>query len=135
MNKLYEYVVKHCVRGACTCGKCIDAGKNPKKSQPSGHTVDLTFFKVSCDASAEPDEFLKLVQECFPQWLDGQEHNYLEVGADIGNQGVALMTIGLGDLLGVWLAMSPDTMMPFLDIETRKMMAGQGMVALKIKGD
>ena len=129
---LNEYVMRHTVRGACACGKCVDAIENPQVHQPTGRTANLTFFEVA-NIDGVKEEFLTLVRNEHPNWLDGEEHNYIAVGAEIGDQSLALMTIGLGHLLGVWEALSPDTIMPFLDKETKNMMAQQGMVALKAR--
>lgn len=126
--KLADYVVEHANRGDCMCGKCIDVPANPQ--QPSGHTVDLTFFKVA-QSGGNKEKFLSLVKAEYPGWLDGEEHNYMQVGGEVGDQGLALMVIGLGHLLGVWKAMTPDTMMPFLPDEMKMKMAGAGMVSLK----
>jgi len=137
LTKLAEYVQKHAARGACTCGRCIDAPPNPEEHQPNGeglfelHTIDLTLFKVARSDSAKPDEFLDMVKEEFPHWLDGKEHNYLETGADIGDQGLALMAMGLGHLLGVWKVLAPETMVPSLPGELKQQMAGHGMISIQ----
>ena len=128
--QLIDYVSAYAVRGACTCGKCCDAPENPEEKQPEGHTVDLTFFKVAAKGGYK-DEFLSLVRAEHPDWLDGKEHSYLQVGGDMGDQGIALMTIGLGHLLGAWKALSPETMMPFLPPDLKQQMAGGGMVSLQ----
>lgn len=128
--KLADYVNTYAIRGACTCGKCIDVPDNPKKHQPDGHTIDLTFFKVAARERAKKEDFLHFVEQDFPQWLDGKEHNYLQCGADIGDQGICLMAFGLGHLLGVWKCLCPETMMPFLDNELKIVMAGRGMIAI-----
>ncbi len=129
---LSDYVSEHAERGACTCGKCCDAPENPGEKQPQGHTVNLTFFEVAAKGG-DKDEFLSLVRAEHAGWLDGKEHSYLQVGGDMGDQGIALMTIGLGHLLGAWKAMSPDTLMPFLPPDLKQQMAGQGMVSLCCK--
>jgi hypothetical protein len=129
---LAEYVAKHAVRGACMCGKCIDAPVNANEKQPAGHTVDLTFFKVAA-SGGDKEAFLAKVREEYPQWLDGKEHGYMEMGSDMGDQGIALMTIGLGHLLGVWKALAPETLMPFLPGEMKKKMAGAGYVACQVQ--
>lgn len=128
--KLYEYVSTHAVRGACTCGKCIDAPENPKEKQPNGHTADLIFFKVA-NKGAEKELFMDLARTEFPHWFDGKEHSYLQTGGDMGDQGIALMTMGLGKLLGVWDLLTPKSIMPFLPPELKQQMAGQGMITLK----
>jgi hypothetical protein len=103
------------------------------KQPVGGHTVDLTFFKLKAIDDPTAEEFLALVKGEYPGWLDGAEHSYLEVGGDVGDQGLALMTIGLGHLLGVWKALCPETVMPFLDAEMKKHMAGMGMISLQCK--
>lgn len=131
--KLVEYVVKHSIRGACKCGRCADACKDGPKHQFCGLTIDLTLFTIGMQDNPDPLEFLKLVTEEQPHWLDGNEHNYLECGADVGDQGIALAAMGLGHLLDVWKCLCPETMMPMLDAETKQMMAGNGMIALKVE--
>ena len=128
--ELYDYVLTHTIRGACVCGKCCDASENPEEKQPTGHTVDLTFFKVSA-VGGDKDEFSSMVQTEYPTWLDKKEHSFIEIGDDIGDQDIALMTIGLGHLPGAWKALSPDTTLPFLPSEIKQLMAGYGMVSLQ----
>ncbi len=130
---LAEYVVTHVVRGACMCGRCCDGPPNPEKHQPKGHTSDVHFFQVSLTNNPTKEEFLELVRKEFPHWLDGAEHNYLECGGDIGDQGVALAAFGLGDLLGAWTLLSPETVMGFLPKEDRDALAGAGMIAIQFK--
>ena len=130
---LVEYVIKHTKRGPCRCGKCLDAVKNSERKQPKGHTADLTFFKVRKTNNPDAGEFRKLVEQEFPHWLDGKEHSYLETGGDIGDQGLALMAMGLGELLGMWELMTPNNMVPFLDKEIRMKIAGTGYITIKAK--
>ena len=137
MPTLAEFVEKHTEVGACCCGKCIDAPPSPEKHQPCGHTLDhtldLTFFKVAAKDNPSKDEMLALVKKEHPDWLDGVEHSYMEIGVDMLDQGMALKTIGLGALLGVWECMCPETMMPHLSPEIKKTMAGRGLVCLKAR--
>lgn len=128
---LNEFVMKHCERGACTCGKCIDAPKNPEENQPSGHTEDLVFFKVKILGEPDKNQFLNLIKNEHPQWLDGEEHSYLEMGGDVGDQGLALMTMGLGKLIGAWELSTPNMISSISD-ELRKQMAGAGMITIKV---
>jgi len=130
---LVEYVIKHVERGPCQCGRCIDAVKDPEKKQPKGHTADLTFFKVRKTNNPDAGEFKKLVEEEFPHWLNGKEHSYLETGGDIGDQGLALMAMGLGELLGIWELMTPNSMVPFLDKEMGMKIAERGYITIKAK--
>lgn len=130
---LVDYVIKHVERGSCQCGKCFDTVENPESKQPEGHTADLTFFKVRKANDPDAEEFRKLVEKEFPHWLDGKEHPYLETGGDIGDQGLALMAMGLGELLGVWELMTPNSMVPFLDEEMRMKIAEAGYIVIKAK--
>jgi hypothetical protein len=128
--KLQEYVLENTNRGSCQCGRCIDAPD--VATHPEGHTINLSFFEVAVYGNkATKEEFLKLVEVEYPHWLDGKEHSYLEVGGDMDDQGIALMTIGLGHLLGAWKCLCPETMMPFLPNDLKMEMAGRGMVSLK----
>jgi len=129
--KAIEYVRKYGIRGACQCGKCIDAPENPEKNQPKGHTIDLTFFKVA-NNGATKEEFEEIFRKEFPHWFDGKEHSYLQAGADIGDQGACLLAFGLGHLLKVWECRCPETMMPFLPDELKKQMVGSGMITIII---
>lgn len=128
--KLYEYVIDKASRGACTCGLCIDAVDNPEEHQPDGHTIDMVFFKVAKKDNASKEDFLSLVETEFPHWLDGEEHNYIQMGAEIGDQGIAIMTIALGHLLGTWQALTP-ALLP-LPKELQKQMAGLGLLSMKV---
>jgi len=123
-----EYVSRHAVRGACQCGKCFDAPANPDQHQPIGHTADLVFFKVAA-REANRSEFERLVNAEFPHWLDGKEHSYLDTGGDIGDQGLAMMAMGLGAILGTWKLMTPA----MLDIpdDLKIQMAGVGFITIQ----
>lgn len=125
---LTRFVLTNAIRGDCTCGSCIDA---PEVAlQPSGHTVDLTFFKVSAKPEASRDEFRALVQREYPALLDGKEHSFIEIGAELGDQQTALLLIGLGGLFNMWKVLSPDTMLPDLSHDMQLAFAERGMVAL-----
>lgn len=134
MDRLREFVLENGVRGACTCGLCCDAPPDPKKQQPDGHTVNLTFFKVALrthgDSSVLSEQMKELVEDEVPALLDGKEHSYIQIGADIGDQGLALTLIGVGHLLGLWAALSPDTLLPEAPEGLKKQMAASGMVSL-----
>ena len=137
MNKLREYVETYAVRGACTCGQCADALPNPEQHQPTGHTADMIFFKVSARFGADAETFKALLREnkrgeyCTVDMLDGKEHNYIEVGGWLGDQGMALMLMGLGVILGVWNLLTPKTLMgDSVPDDLVKMVAGQGFIAV-----
>lgn len=135
MNDLIAYIFKHTQRGPCQCGRCLDVPAGAV--QPTGHTADLIFFKVAAlDANA--DELRRLIEarrkgefaDVNP--LDGLEHNYMELGAWIGDQGTALQLMGLGSLVGLWKLLTPRVV--FADAITDRQamqMAGAGMVSIQ----
>ena len=131
MMTLVEYVQDHTQRGACTCGRCFDSPANPEDYQPEGHTADVMFFKVAMANDPDAETFKSLVDKQFPHWLNGEEHTYIEMGGDIGDQGTALVLMGLGSLLGTWQLLTPKIIAPFLPDELQMQMAGQGMVTIK----
>ncbi len=125
---LVEFVQRHSVRGACTCGRCIDAPENPVEQQPNGHTADLVFFKVAAANDPVREDFEALVYPRFPHWLDGKGHNYLEMGGDMGDQGIALQTMGLGTILGTWELLTPHNL--GITGDDAMELAGRGMVVV-----
>lgn len=127
---LAEYVIQNAVRGDCQCGQCVDAPPAGMSQQPTGHTADLTFFKVAAKPEAKAEALLALVKAEQPKYLDGKEHSYIEIGADLGDQGVALMLIGLGGVLGLWKVLSPETLLAFAPAETKMRLAQNGYVSL-----
>lgn len=139
MQQLIEYVREHSERGACQCGKCFDAPANPETRQPIGHTADMIFFKVAAKNNPTADEFKALIDAagqhgtfCEMNPLDGNEHNYMEVGGWIGDQGLALTFIGLGAVLGAWKLLTPLTMLGAdCPPDLVQQMAGMGMVAIQ----
>jgi hypothetical protein len=131
---LLQYVSTMAQRGACTCGRCVDAPVEPEKHQPNGHTSDVFFFKVKQLDGANATTMRQLIgqhrgvfDECDP--LDGKEHSYIELGAWIGDQGLALMFMGLGELLGLWSIMHPGKL-PGLPMVLQQQMAGAGLVSI-----
>lgn len=136
MEELYDFIIKHSVRGACTCGKCIDAPKNPEQHQPAGHTANVEFFKVSMKDNPDPEALRVLLQEnfkgeyCNLDLFDGKEHGYIEIGGWIGDQSAALILMGVGKLLGLWELFTPTSMGMPSDIAMR--MAEEGLVTIKV---
>lgn len=137
--KLITYINEHTMRGACTCGRCFDAPANPEKHQPSGHTADLVFFKVSANPNAKAEELRALVAAHVGDYgpcdlFDGKEHSYLEVGGFVGDQGLALMLMGLGSILGLWRLLTPYTVLgESCPAEMAMQMAAIGMVSVQHK--
>lgn len=133
MKTLSEYVRNHTARGACQCGQCIDGVSNPQEHQPTGHTSDLFFFKVAKHGEPDAKTLRELITKHHGEWgecnpLDGKEHNYMELGGWIGDQGLAMQFMGLGELLGLWRVMTPNAL-PIPD-ELKQQMAGMGMISI-----
>jgi hypothetical protein len=126
---LAKYVIMHTFRGECKCGKCADRGNRP---DPTGHTADMIFFKVAAANDPDATAFKKLTEsQKGVNPFDGEEHSYIELGAWLGDQGVALQYMALGCLLGVFDLMTPKTMLSGLPESTVMAMAGSGFVAIK----
>lgn len=143
MDDLAKYVIDQCIRGGCTCGKCIDAPA--KKFQPDGHTVDVQFFKVALknsDADKEiiKNNFIQLIknhQGIYKEidLLDGEEYDFIDIGRWIGNQGIALTLMGMGELLGMWKVTTPNRVAPDFSEETRDMLARAGFISIRYNGN
>jgi hypothetical protein len=138
--EIREYVMAHAERGACKCGRCFDAPPNPEQHQPFDHTADLVFFEVSARAGADAETLKTLVREnkqgefCEVDVLDGQEHSYIELGGWIGDQGMALMLMGLGAVLGIWNLLTPKTLLgKDAPADLVNKMAGQGFLSVQAK--
>lgn len=132
MNDVIHYVAAHTVRGECQCGRFFDAKEGPEE-KPTDHTIDLVYFRVTKAETADADTFRKLIEKDAPHWLDGEEHGYMEIGGDIGDQGAAMQAMGLGSLLGIWKLRTPKMLSALgLITETQVMqMAGQGLITIQ----
>ncbi len=143
MSILTKYIVGHCIRGACTCGRCIDAPPDAKNLQPNGHTVDVQFFKVALkdntsDKEIIKNELIKLIKEHKGEFrdidlFDGKEHNFIEIGGWIGDQGLALMLMGMGELVGIWKVATPNRIASDFSEETRTMLAQAGYISITFR--
>ena len=134
MNELAKYVYDHTERGECKCGKCADVGDSP---DPTGHTIDMVFFKVAADDSASLETLKELTEDnkegnfCSVDPFDGKEHNYMELGAWIGDQGLALLYMVLGVSLGAFNLLSPALLGVGGDLAMK--MAGMGFLSIQAK--
>jgi hypothetical protein len=119
--------------------------KTVTENQPStdDRWVNLHFFNVRLDTfkfqSTTAEEFIRVAKAHVGSFVekldlfDGEEHNFIELGAWIGDQGAAMRFMGMGVLLGVLDLLTPETVMPFLPKALKDEMAGKGMVAVKSK--
>jgi hypothetical protein len=135
MKELIDYILAHTVRGECKCGQCADVGNKP---DPNGHTANLVFFKVATRDNPERQRFEELTRAhengefSNVNPFDGKEHNYIELGAWIGDQGLAMQYMGLGVLLGSFNLLSPQTVLHIPDDDPVVMqMAGMGLLAVQ----
>lgn len=141
---LHEYVRNHTDRGPCRCGKCIDAPPpGPERTVELGkmlaqHTVNMYFFDVSARNNPNVEEFVALTQAHQGEFadvnpLDGEEHGYMELGGWIGDQGLAMQYMALGQLLGLWQTITPAAILDVNDPAQKPLadqMAGMGMVSI-----
>ena len=101
-------------------------------TKDEGSDVFMFFVKLSKEITDAEKKALKVILENhkgdFAEMnpFDGKEHSYIEIGAWIGDQQMALRLMGLGELLGFWKVMHPRNMMPFLPVVMQNQMAGQG---------
>jgi hypothetical protein len=134
MSTLAKYVHDHTERGECKCGKCADVGNS---SDPNGHTIDMVFFKVAAKDNPSLEKFKRLTEEAkhgaFADVdpFDGHEHNYMELGAWIGDQGLGMLYMALGVSLGAFTLLSP-ALLGFSGPEALQF-AGMGMLSIQAK--
>lgn len=132
---LADFVIRHTERGECKCGKCSDVGTKPDPQRP--HTVDMVFFKVAPVGEPSLSEFRDLTASHVGEFntvnpFDGREHNYMELGGWIGDQGLAMQYMALGVSLGAFKLLTPHTLMGLSDGDPLAMqMAGSGFVAVQ----
>lgn len=133
-NSLIDYVLTHTERGECRCGKCCDTTGRP---DPQGHTIDMVFFKVAVTNAPTKEEFIQLTKDHRGEFgevnpIDGGDHNYMELGGWIGDQGIAMMYMALGVFLGVFNLLSPATVLKIDDSRALEM-AGMGFLSVQAK--
>lgn len=99
--------------------------------------AELVFFRVSLKNNADAEVFKNLIENhqgefCECNLFDGNEHNYIEIGGWIGDQGLALQMMGLGKLLGLWNLYTPCNMLKLSsEDEMAVRLAEQGMITIK----
>ena len=120
IDRLREFVLKH-VRTI--------SSEEPELAAQHG-AVDVCFFYVTVVEKPSADELRSLIaaaprgvfRDATP--LDGDEYEYLGLGGWIGDQGQALMLMGMGALLGLWVLKTPyDLHPPGLDRDVARSQA------------
>lgn len=109
----------------------IDAMPHVSEAKPNIEKVDLEFLVIGVNRAkaeghrAELVEILKTYPQ--PERLAGGP-SYIEVGAEIGDQGAAFQLFALGKVLGLWDVITPKSM-GFEGAEAAQM-AGAGFVMM-----
>lgn len=97
----------------------------------------MVMFDVALRGEPTKEDFLAAIKDHRGEWnevnvFDGKEHNYMELGGWIGDQGLALQFMGLGSLLKVWDLLTPYTMFGSdYEKDLAMKMAGMGMVSVQ----
>jgi hypothetical protein len=90
-------------------------------------TSDVYFFKVIARNEPKIEDLKELVKNL--NVLNDEEHSYIEIGANVGNQQLALRLMGLGELLGLWQVLEPRKFKIF-DKDLMDKMAGVGYITI-----
>lgn len=93
---------------------------------PDIEKVDMVFLTIGVDkaeAEKHKQELLTILAD-YPRLKEGP--SYIEVGAEIGDQGAAFQLFALGKVLGLWDVITPQ-LMGFEGDEAREM-AGRGFI-------
>lgn len=111
---------------------CVRVQPEPGFDVPEGkQLVDVVFFKVL--VNKEPAEHhrqhLTDFLDTLPSDVMKGGPSYIHLGGLIGDQGMALQTMGLGEALGLWKVITPRTL-GFSGDEEVKELAGRGLVMI-----
>lgn len=106
--------------GAIECGDdelpggvvSIDMMPSDHEVKPDLERIDCHFITIGVDkaaAAANRAEFIEILNDWpRPERLAGGP-SYIEVGAEIGDQGAAFQMFALGKMLGLWSIITPET--------------------------
>lgn len=113
-------------------GGVVTIDAMPHESEATGvEKIDLEFVVIGVDrAKAEQHkaEFISILKAYpQPERLAGGP-SYIEVGAEIGDQGAAFQLFALGKVLGLWDVITPKSM--GFEGEEAAQMAGAGFVIM-----
>lgn len=106
--------------------KEIFAMPHESAAPPAVEKIDMVFLTIGVDkAKAEKHraELFQILSE-YPRFKDGP--SYIEVGAEIGDQGAAFQLFAVGKVLGFWDVITPHAL-GFEGDEAREM-AGRGHI-------
>lgn len=104
--------------------------------EPRPGSIDVGFFHVMV-LGAREDAFIRLTTEHQSDVLidpfENQMHDYITLGAWLGDQGIALRWMAMAKHFGLVDLYTPRTFMPSLTDEENKKMCGKGLVIVKGK--
>lgn len=115
---------------------------NTAKAAIGTGTTHIEFFDVTYSDGVNADTLRELVENAHEgefgttvNLFDGQEKGYIELGAWIGDQGIALQLMALGSHLKLWQLLAPSTLMPAGTPDALKQqMAQAGMITVTSAG-
>lgn len=89
--------------------KEIFAMPHESEALPTVEKVDMVFLTIGVDKAAAESHRAELHQILseYPRFKDGP--SYIEVGAEIGDQGAAFQLFAVGKVLGFWDVITPAT--------------------------
>ena len=105
---------------------------------PAASCADLCFFKVVLRGAPSAPMLERLIRDHGPgehaaNIFDHNEHSYLELGAWLGSQELALRLMGMGALLGLWQLLTPKTVLGDMATpELTEQLAGSGMLTIVV---
>jgi len=109
----------------------IFAMPHESEARPNVEKVDLSFLTIGVDKIAAEKNRAELVgiMKSYPSQDRLQSGpSYIEVGAEIGDQGAAFQLFALGKVLGFWDVITPERL--GLSGEQARQMAGAGYIMI-----
>jgi len=106
-------------------------------AQHGTEATNLVFFNIQARGNPDARVLRELIQSTAGTFtsvdlFDGGEHSYIEIGAWLGSQHVALALMGLGVQLGLWQLLSPRTMFgDSLTPAEEQAIAGSGLISIQ----
>lgn len=106
-------------------------------NQTENDAIDTHFLKVYMVNSPNVSDFKDLISNYTGEFttidpFDGNEHSYIQLGAYLGSQDLALRFMALGQYLDLWEILTPERMFGSSLIQTTiDILAEQGLVTIK----
>lgn len=129
-------VVEHKSVGPGVDVVTVDMMPHVDEVRPGVTVIDLELVAVGVapDAAAHKAELIELLESYHAPARLRAGPSYIEVGADIGDQGAAFQLFALGAALGLWEIITPAKM--GFEGEKAKALAGRGFIFITgFKGD